>query len=197
MKYIRNILLLLFLFFSSAIVHAEGEDWTFDSYGYRYDMTMYVALDVDNVVVKDFSRYKVGAFCKGKCCGILESKKIGNYTYGYLRIRSNSAEGEAIDFKVRDTVTGKVYDFPSAQTFKAYSSIGFPSSPYVFYVSDDVYLFGDVNGDGKVTIQDVALLVEYALHASDGIVWRRSDVDNNRVIDKVDIDAIVGCLLDN
>lgn len=143
------------------LAHAEGVDWTCDPYAYQYDMTAYVALNVDSIDVTDMSRFVVGAFCGDECRGIMENKAVNGHVYGYLRIRSNQSEGETISFRVYDTVVGKIAKGVTAVLFKSMSVLGYPSSPqvitavnpYTIVFSSDAGSFSEIYycGDSVLT----------------------------------------------
>ncbi len=154
-KYLTAILGMLFYTIS---VYADGTNWKCDPYAYQYDMTAYIDLQVDGEEVSDVSRYTIAAFYGDECRGVVEVKTIGNHSYGYLRIRSNKAEGERITFQVFDTQTEKIAKSDNTIDFKAQDAIGKPSSPLVikaknqykitFIVDDSVieslFYYGDI-----------------------------------------------------
>lgn len=127
----RFFTVMLGLLFYAISAFPDNIDWEYDPHAYQYDMTVYVGLQVDGTSVQDLSRYTVAAFYNDECRGIVEKKTIGNYSYGYLRIRSNKSQGESITFKVYDTQTGKMAKCNHSIEFLSQDVAGLPSSPFI------------------------------------------------------------------
>lgn len=127
----RFILYFLLLTVFAVEIRANDVSWDFDPYAYQYDMTVYIALSsVDGEDVDDASDYRIAAFCGDECRGIAENKTSGGHEYVYLRIRSNKAEGETINFKVRNLKDGKVASATETMGFKSQQTTGYPSKPF-------------------------------------------------------------------
>jgi hypothetical protein len=109
---------------------AQDTHWSVNIYDFQYDMTVYLALNVDGEAVTDYSNYEVAAFCGDACRGVATVQTAEGKSYCYLRIRSNQASGETITFKVyvKDIDSeGDVEDY--SMTFTSQSVQGMPSSP--------------------------------------------------------------------
>lgn len=126
----KNIIIILVLLWCYTVsVWADHIDWTCDPHSYQYDMTVYAGLQVDGTDVQDLSRYTVAAFSGSECRGVMEVKTIDDYSYGYLRIRSNESEGDSIIFRVFDSQTGKIAKCSNMIIFSDLEVFGKPSSP--------------------------------------------------------------------
>ena len=140
-------------------LRANDATWDYNPYAFQYDMSVYVELaSVDGKNITDGSDYQIAAFCDEECRGIAEEKAIEDHKYVYLRIRSNKTEGEIINFRVKNTTTGKVAKVSETIEFKSQQTIGYPSDPFsinalnpysVTFVIDGVehrsdLFFGDV-----------------------------------------------------
>lgn len=155
----RYLLFMLFIMASALNLRANDETWDYNPYAFQYDMSVYVELaSVDGKNITDGSDYQIAAFCDEECRGIAEEKTIEDHKYVYLRIRSNKTEGEIINFRVKNTTTGKVAKVSETIEFKSQQTIGYPSDPFsinalnpysVTFVIDGVehrsdLFFGDV-----------------------------------------------------
>ena len=150
---------MLFIMASALNLRANDATWDYNPYAFQYDMSVYVELaSVDGKNITDGSDYQIAAFCDEECRGIAEEKAIEDNKYVYLRIRSNKTEGEIINFRVKNTTTGKVAKVSETIEFKSQQTIGYPSDPFsinalnpysVTFVIDGVehrsdLFFGDV-----------------------------------------------------
>ena len=155
----RYLLFMLFIMASAHNLRANDATWDYNPYAFQYDMSVYVELaSVDGKNITDGSDYQIAAFCDEECRGIAEEKAIEDHKYVYLRIRSNKTEGEIINFRVKNTTTGKVAKVSETIEFKSQQTIGYPSDPFsinalnpysVTFVIDGVehrsdLFFGDV-----------------------------------------------------
>ena len=122
----------LLLLLQMTSVFAQGEQWQCDAYDYQYDMTVYVALNVDGSDA-DLESYQVAAFCGEECRGVMEILTHGDQPYGYLRVRSNRMENEKISFRIYDRVSHQLLKSADELDFKKSSVIGYPSSPQVIH----------------------------------------------------------------
>ncbi len=159
---------ILGMLFCTISTFADGINWKCDPYAYQYDMTAYIDLQIDDVEVSDLSRYTIAAFYGDECRGVAEIKTIEDHSYGYLRIRSNEAEGESITFQVFDTQTEKIAKCDNTIDFKAQDAIGKPSSPLVIkaknqykvtFIADDniiesLFYYGDIIGQPDAPIKE-------------------------------------------
>ncbi|MDE6637472.1 MAG: InlB B-repeat-containing protein, partial [Muribaculaceae bacterium] len=118
----------------SAFAGLRDESWTVNPSDFRYDMSLYFRME--NKDFEDLSAYEIGAFVDDECRGLAEKLEL---TQGesclYMRIRSNTAEGEKLTFYMKDKKTGQIVlvkgEDGSELTFKSDSRIGMPSAPFV------------------------------------------------------------------
>ena len=123
---------MLFIMASAHNLRANDATWDYNPYAFQYDMSVYVELaSVDGKNITDGSAYQIAAFCDEECRGIAEEKAIEDHKYVYLRIRSNKTEGEIINFRVKNTTTGKVAKVSETIEFKSQQTIGYPSNPFL------------------------------------------------------------------
>lgn len=158
---LKTLSCILCLFISTAILHAQDSGWEMNPHEYQYDMTVYAKLVVDDNVVADFSNYEIAAFVGDECRGIAEVKTQAGYTWLYLRIRSNTASGETVNFKIFDKTANKAFKAAENVEFESNGSTGLPSEP--FTVTMKRYTLGDVNDDGELNISDVQELINIIL----------------------------------
>ena len=129
---VRYLLFMLFIMASALNLRANDATWDYNPYAFQYDMSVYVELaSVDGKNITDGSDYQIAAFCDEECRGIAEEKAIEDNKYVYLRIRSNKTEGEIINFRVKNTTTGKVAKVSETIEFKSQQTIGYPSNPFL------------------------------------------------------------------
>ena len=123
---------MLFIMASALNLRANDATWDYNPYAFQYDMSVYVELaSVDGKNITDGSDYQIAAFCDEECRGIAEEKAIEDNKYVYLRIRSNKTEGEIINFRVKNTTTGKVAKVSETIEFKFQQIVGYPSNPFL------------------------------------------------------------------
>ena len=152
---IRKLVCLAYMLAMAMVMYAQGNErgWTVNPYDYQYDMTIYAQLKIDDAVVSDYSNYEVAAFVGDECRGVAEVHTQNNSTWLYIRVRSASASGEKISFKLFDKTEGKIKRIAETVDFESQGLEGMPSSP--FDLTSAKYTPGDVNGDGEVNITDV------------------------------------------
>lgn len=133
LKRLRIFACVVFAFISSSLLHAQQSEWTVNPHDYQYDMTAYVQLVLDGSAVSDYSNYVVGAFVGDECRGVGEpdSQVSGGETYRwlYVRVRSNSASGEKVTFRLYDKTTDEIKKLAETIDFSAEGQVGGPSNP--------------------------------------------------------------------
>ena len=169
--------------------HAQSSHWQFDAYAYRYDMTAYVALNVDGEIVTDYSDFEIAAFCGEECRGIASIKKVERdgteNVYGYLRIRSNQDTGETITFKVFQISTEKeMHVYNTSVEFQSQQVIGMPSTPmmltivhFTVSVSCDETL-GAVSGGGVYEAGAIATITATPIEGYHFLIWSNGEETN-------------------
>ncbi len=192
---LKTLSCILCLFISTAILHAQDSGWEMNPHDYQYDMTVYAKLVVDDNVVADFSNYEIAAFVGNECRGVAEVKTQAGYTWLYLRIRSNTASGETVNFKIFDKTANKAFKAAENVEFESNGSTGLPSEP--FTVTMKRYTLGDVNDDGKFNSTDVMLTVSYILkgQTSDNIIIDAADMNGDEKINSTDVMILVNNIL--
>lgn len=119
----------------------------------------------------------------------------GDLTYGYLRLRSNKASDETITLKIYDKKLHKETLSSSEVAFIANKVMGYPSVANNVNFGDAE--LGDVNEDGKITIADITLLIDYLSgNKPNGFCIYTADANNDGTVDLQDIKAISNQLLE-
>lgn len=189
----RQFFCILFLLVTTTVLRAQDSGWSVNQYDYQYDMTAYVQLSVDGVVVNDYSNYEVGAFVNEECRGVANVMSQGGYIWLYLRIWSNVASGETVSLKVFDKTTDRTYNVAETITFASQSMVGQPSSPITATMKS--YLPGDVNNDGEINFTDVTLVLALmAGEVDDTLTIEAADVNGDGKINISDVTSILSIM---
>ena len=159
---IRKLVCLAYMLAMAMVAYAQGNEsgWTVNPYDYQYDMTVYAQLKIDNAVVSDYSNYEVGAFVGDECRGVAVVDTKDNSTWLYIRVRSASASGEKISFKLFDKTEGegKIKRIAETVDFQSQGLEGMPSSPIDLTPAE--YTPGDVNDDGEIISLNTCFISE-------------------------------------
>lgn len=193
--YQLGIALLLTIVFRGNM-YSEDRQWSFDEYGYEYDMAVCATVTLDGAVVTNLSDYEIAAFCGKNCRGIgtlLTAEKDGqSSTYFYLRIRSNTLQGETISFRIYQKSTRREMLIQQTLNFENNSLIGTPSEPMLLAWKGK--LIGDVTDDGYLTDDDVTALVNYILGRSTLVNEAAAYVNGDDKIDIADVVALIALI---
>ena len=195
---IRKLVCLACMLAMAMVAHAQGNEsrWTVNPYDYQYDMTVYAQLKIDNAVVSDYSNYEVAAFVGDECRGVAEIQTKENSTWLYIRVRSTSASGEKISFKMFDKTEGKPKRIAETVEFQSQGLEGMPSSP--FDLTSAKYTPGDVNDDGSINIADVtSILSIMAGNQSDSLIREAADVNDDGAINVADVTSVLSIMAGN
>lgn len=126
-------------------------------------MSVFFELQLDSVPIADYSGYEVAAFVNDECRGVAEiqtaTKKDGTTVqYGYLRVRSNKAEGETVNIMIYYAPMNRTYYSTETISFKNLEREGLPSNLFVFNIKD--LEVKDVDGDGETDVKDEIFSLE-------------------------------------
>lgn len=105
--------------------------WEVNPHDYRYDMTVFLKVQIDN---KDLSAYEgcaVAAFCGDECRGINDFFIQQGYAFVPLRIYSNKPSQETISFYFYDVADNRIKSVEKTIEFQTDVIVGMPSSPLV------------------------------------------------------------------
>lgn len=191
MKHLRIFCCLVGILFSLTVLHAQDCHWNLNPYDYKYDMTVYARLTLDGNEVTDFSNYEIAAFVDDECRGVGEVQTKDSYTWIYLRIRSNTASGEKVSFRLYDKSADRTLQLQAEQSIKFSSQgmVGTPSSPVT--LDKPAYTLGDVNEDGEINVTDiVAVRRIIAKSVSSSYNELAADVNQDGEINVTDIVSI-------
>ena len=195
---IRKLVCLACMLAMAMVAYAEGNEigWTVNPFDYQYDMTIYAQLKIDDAVVSDYSNYEVAAFVGDECRGVAEIQTKENSTWLYIRVRSASASGEKISFKLFDKTEGKIKRIAETVDFESQGLEGMPSSP--FDLTSAKYTPGDVNDDGSINIADVtSILSIMAGNQSDSLIREAADVNDDGAINVADVTSVLSIMAGN
>ena len=139
MDVFRKIMIWMACLTGATAVMAQ-DHWTCDIHNYEYDMTVYLQLE-DNGQIVSGDDYEVAAFCGEECRGVAKEQTVTFLgkakRYFYLRVRSNTASGESIRFKVYKKSSNMEYDALETLTFQAQEAVGLPSNPFVIHIENE------------------------------------------------------------
>ena len=195
---IRKLVCLACMLAMAMVAYAQGNEsgWTVSPFDYQYDMTVYAQLKIDDAVVSDYSNYEVAAFVGDECRGVAEIQTKENSTWLYIRVRSASASGEKISFKLFDKTEGKIKRIAETVDFESQGLEGMPSSP--FDLTSAKYTPGDVNDDGSINIADVtSILSIMAGNQSDSLIREAADVNDDGAINVADVTSVLSIMAGN
>ena len=195
---IRKLVCLAYMLAMAMVAYAQGNEsgWTVSPFDYQYDMTVYAQLKIDDAVVSDYSNYEVAAFVGDECRGVAEIQTKENSTWLYIRVRSASASGEKISFKLFDKTEGKIKRIAETVDFESQGLEGMPSSP--FDLTSAKYTPGDVNDDGSINIADVtSILSIMAGNQSDSLIREAADVNDDGAINVADVTSVLSIMAGN
>ena len=195
---IRKLVCLAWMLTVTVVAYAQGNvsGWTVNPYEYQYDMTVYAQLKIDDAVITDYSNYEVAAFVGDECRGVAEIQTKENSTWLYIRVRSASASGEKISFKLFDKTEGKIKRIAETVDFESQGLEGMPSSP--FDLTSAKYTPGDVNDDGSINIADVtSILSIMAGNQSDSLIREAADVNDDGAINVADVTSVLSIMAGN
>ena len=194
---IRKLVCLACMLAMAMVAHAQGNEsrWTVNPYDYQYDMTIYAQLKIDNAVVSDYSNYEVAAFVGDECRGVAVVDTKDNSTWLYIRVRSTSASGEKISFKMFDKTEGKPKRIAETVEFQSQGLEGMPSSP--IDLTPAKYTPGDVNDDGKINSKDLMLVIKKILKQDlpNGTIVDAMDMNNDGKYNSKDLQLIINIIL--
>lgn len=164
----------------ASALSAQQTHWTVNPHDYQYDMTIYFSLQRGETVVTNTDNYEVAAFVGSECRGLgtFETYATDNVSihYGYMRVYSNSTNGETVTFKVYDKTTQEEVPIKGMSvSFVSATAVGYPSEPTMFDLSVDL-IQGDVDGDGRITINDAVLTIN-ATFGTDPAGFSRAAAD--------------------
>ena len=172
--------------------------WSVNPHDYQYDMSIYYSLSNGEPPVSNLSDYEVAAFVGNVCRGVgkVETQTGTNgttLTYGFLKVYSNVASGETITFKYylngqESPINGQTIQFINS------GLEGLPSNPYVFNL-EVTFMPGDANGDGRISIADASLVVDYILSGGTITISAGADMNGDGKVSIADASAIVDYIL--
>ena len=192
---VRTLFCIAVLSLFTTVLRAADSGWTVNPYDYQYDMTVYAKLVIDEADVSDYTNYEIAAFVGVECRGVGEIQSQDGYTWVYLRVRSNSASGETVSFKIFDKTTGKEMRIQETVAFASSGQEGMPSRPIT--LSKAKYTLGDVNDDGKINIADVTAVLSIMAGNEGDLIKDAADVNEDGKINIADVTAILSIMAGN
>ena len=195
-KKLKNVLCLIAFLAMTTMLHAQESGWTVDEHDYQYQMSVYAKLEINGTDVTADENYEVAAFVGDECRGIATRDSQGGYNWLWMFVRSNSASGEKITFKVYDKTTQQVKKIAETVEFASDGQIGTASSPTAF--TQAKYTLGDVNDDGKITSTDVRFTIYKILKkdmSTSNYIEEAMDMDSDGKITSTDVALIINIIL--
>lgn len=204
MNKLRNLGCLLLLLLVGHVARAQNQSgWSCNASDWQYDMTVFAVVAYSNgSPVTDQSNYEIGAFVGTECRGVADGANTKDlWTAGpnndqvfYLRVRSNTSSGENVTFKVYDKTSHS--ELPKLTftpvTFSNNAMIGEASSPFVL----KQYKSGDVNGDNKVNVTDVGMVIDHILERTlVNFIKAAADMNNDGKVNVTDVGLIIDDIL--
>jgi hypothetical protein len=166
-------------------------------------MTVYFQLvSPSGSSIRQTDNFEVAAFVGNECRGVgeFQTAKGANgqvVKYGYLRVRSNKANGETVTFKYydKDAEEEKVVEETNI-SFESNGIVGMPSSPMSLTVEGEPVLLGDVNGDGSINAADLSAVINKILMRPNTIfIDEAADMNGDGLINASDLSAIINVIL--
>ncbi|MGM9804814.1 MAG: LamG-like jellyroll fold domain-containing protein [Muribaculaceae bacterium] len=120
-------------------VEGEKPDWTVDPAKYKYNMSVFGKLKINNSYSADEEDI-LAVFKGSECLGVTTNKyyKVNDMYYAMLTIYGNDVKASGLEFRIWDASTGRTYiaqpDVDIA--FENNSVIGSPAQPVVFTAKD-------------------------------------------------------------
>lgn len=161
--------------------------WSMNPTAYQYDMSSFIVVNFNDVLIDDYSNYAVGAFIDDNCVGVCD---FSPSQFGILRIHNDSASEAPITFKLYDYDNETEYLLTADRdvTFKSLECYGEPSTPVILSVTTSERLRCDVNEDGFVDISDIVAVIN---HIAGTNYYRYADVNDDKTVDISDIVSII------
>ena len=176
----------------SPTFHAYWCPMKFNPYAWQYSMTAYAQLTVDGLQA-DLTDYTLVACVGDECRGTATVATADDGTqYAELRIYSNTASGESISFRAYDA-DGNPQACNETVTFGSDSLSGTPGSPLSLTAGTASATPGDMDGDGKLTVSDITLLIDTYLNSN---YTAQGDMDGDGEITVSDITQLIAAYLE-
>lgn len=173
MKAMKYILGISMMFGLSLGIKAQTEThWSCDVYTYEFDMAVYFSLTRNDKILNDMANYEIAAFCGDECRGVSVTQTVeladGNTeTFGYIRIHSNNAKDETIQFMAYDKKYQKESPIEQTLTFKSQELVGLPSNPFVFNMKSISVLLDETSTDALMDAVGVDVCVKRTIKANE------------------------------
>ena len=177
---------------------ALAAHWTVNPNRFQYDMTVYCVLQSGGAALTNYVDYEVAAFYGEECRGVAKVQTASNGTkYLYLRVYSNETQDETISFRVFQSSTDSEIWLPETMSFESLAMTGTPGEPMMLTIGNTKP--GDANGDGKITVTDIAVVVNHILSIPNGADFSviGADANGDGKITVTDIGVIVDMILGN
>lgn len=193
---LKRLCWLVLIFLSASHVWGDGRslyyDWA-DTHKYQGTMMCTAIVKLNGQVLKNV---ELAAFdSKDELRGsVLSQDGTGEDGRCYLVIQGEGNK-EVLHFRVvygPDDDKRIIADANESFVFGMDKAIGTYYSPFIFNITS--FIPGDVDGNGLVSIRDIAVLIDQLNHPST-INLERSDVDGNGVVNKGDVTALQHILL--
>lgn len=169
--------------------------WEIKNNDHQYDMSVYVAVKANDVMLTDYSNLVVGAFIGDVCTGY---SVFSEPDYGIIRVKSKDASAQVVTFKIYDYELEEEFvpTVSKSVTFQSDAVEGTPSNPIVLSYDKDTPLKGDANNDKKVDAADIVEIVK-AMTGKPSSIYKKSlaDVNKDNAVNIADIIQIINMIM--
>lgn len=169
--------------------------WQIKTKDCQYDMSVYVVVSNNDVILTDYSDIVIGAFIDDVCMGYSVFTEAG---YGIIRVRNNDTSAQPVTLKLYDYVSQEEYTPPvsNAITFQSNGTAGDPGHPVT--LSYNPPLKGDANNDNIVDAADIVEIVNaMAGKPSSNYNEKLANTNHDNVVNVADIIWIVNHITAN
>ena len=161
----RHISLLLTILYVT-IMQAHDSHWSFNFRDYKYDMTIYAQLIVDEDQVSSYDNYEIAAFVGDECRSVGQPQEKDGYKWVYLRVWSNETSGEKLTFKLYDrTLDEEIVLRSDPVAFQANDQVGQASQPLSLLKISNEYRVITFDTDGGTLINPITQKIGEAVTA--------------------------------
>jgi hypothetical protein len=169
--------------------------WQIKTSDCQYDMSVYVAVNANNVRLTDYSDLAVGAFIGEECMGFAV---FSEENYGVIRVKSINESAQPVTFKLYSYDDAEEYTLTSstAVTFKPNTAVGEPSDPVVLSYTPHIDINGDADNNSQVNAADIVEVVN-AMTGKPSSKYRKklADANQDEIVNIADIVQIVSIIL--
>jgi len=146
----KKTIIIFLLLLTGIDTYAQSAHWTCDDHAFEYSMTAYIQIQSGDALIDNLEDFEVATFCGDECRGV--ATVLDNPNCYYLRLRSNSTDGETMVVKCYSRSRNIEYPATATILFTADQLYNYPSSPLVIDLGAlDAMVNVPIDGNGSVT----------------------------------------------